>query len=283
MDTTTTSAADVSAAQTLVFVPGDRPERFAKAAASGADVVVVDLEDAVAPAAKAAARTEAVRWFADEGPGIVRVNAPGTPWFDEDVAALAPHVDVVLLPKAEDPQVIEALVTRLRQARPGAAVLALVETAAGLLSAAATASVPGVVRLAFGNFDLATELGLHPDDRDTLRSLRTQLVVASAAAGLATPIDGVTGSIDDTQLLESDTRDALSGGYGGKLCIHPRQVPVVAAALAPSAEEVTWAERVVQAWDTATTGAVALDGVMVDKPVVDRALRVIARARRTGG
>lgn len=274
--------AEVAAAQTLLFVPGDRPERFAKAVASGADVVVVDLEDAVAPDAKEAARAEVVRWFAGGGAGIVRVNAPDTPWFEEDVAALAPHVDVVLLPKAQDPSVVSELVARLRRERPDAGVLALVETAAGLLTAAATAAVPGVVRLAFGNFDLATELGLHPDDRDTLRSLRTQLVVAAAAAGLPAPVDGVSGAIDDVAAIEADTRDALRGGYAAKLCIHPRQVPVVAAALAPSADEVAWAHRVVEAWESAISGAVALDGKMIDKPVVDRARRVLASAGLAG-
>lgn len=210
----------------------------------------------------------------------MRVNAPDTPWFEDDVAALAPHVDVVLLPKAQDPSVVSELVARLRRERPDAGVLALVETAAGVLAAAATAAVPGVVRLAFGNFDLATELGLHPDDRDTLRSLRTQLVVAAAAAGLPAPVDGVSGAIDDAAAIEADTRDALRGGYAAKLCIHPRQVPVVAAALAPSAEEVAWAQRVVEAWESATSGAVALDGTMVDKPVVDRARRVLGAAGR---
>ncbi|MFJ6132993.1 HpcH/HpaI aldolase/citrate lyase family protein [Janibacter terrae] len=272
--------AEVAAAQTMLFVPGDRPERFAKAVDSGADVVVVDLEDAVAPEAKEGARAEVVRWFAGGGAGIVRVNAPDTPWFEDDVAALAPHVDVVLLPKAQDPSVVSELVARLRRERPDAGVLALVETAAGVLAAAATAAVPGVVRLAFGNFDLATELGLHPDDRDTLRSLRTQLVVAAAAAGLPAPVDGVSGAIDDAAAIEADTRDALRGGYAAKLCIHPRQVPVVAAALAPSAQEVAWAQRVVEAWESATLGAVALDGKMVDKPVVDRARRVLGAAGR---
>ena len=275
---TPTTCADVAAASTLLFVPGDRPDRFAKAAASGADVIVVDLEDAVAPEAKGDARAEVVRWFADGGTGIVRVNAPDTPWFEEDVAALAPHVDVVLLPKAEDPQVVAELVVTLRGARPDAGVLALVETARGLLRAAETAAVPGVVRLAFGNFDLSTELGLDPDDHQALWPMRSSLVVASAAARLPAPVDGVSGSIDDAEVIESDARHAIRAGCSAKLCIHPRQVPVVAAALTPSADDFAWATRVMTAWEGATAGAVALDGKMIDKPVVDRARRVLAAA-----
>ena len=272
-----TTVADVASARTLLFVPGDRPERFAKAAVSGADVVV-DLEDAVAPEAKEAARAEVVNWFAEGGVGIVRVNAPDTSWFEDDVAALAPHVDVVLMPKAHDPHAVSELVDTLRRQRPDAGVLALIETASGLIAAPAIAAVDGVVRLAFGNFDLGTELGVDPDDRDTLRSLRTQLVVASAAAGLPSPVDGVSGAIDDAAAIDADTRDARRGGYGAKLCIHPRQVPVVAAALAPSEEQVAWARRIVAVWETTTSGAVALDGTMVDKPVVDRARRVLRAA-----
>ncbi|KRE39375.1 hypothetical protein ASG73_03355 [Janibacter sp. Soil728] len=278
MTTTPTTAADVAAAQTMLFVPGDRPERYGKAAASGADAIIIDLEDAVAPEAKGAARDAAVSWFAGAGTGVVRVNAPDTEYFDDDVAALAPHVDVVVLPKAQDPQVVTTLVARLREARPDAAVFALIETAQGILSAPQTAKVPGVVRLAFGNFDLSSELGLHPDDHDALWPLRTQLVVASAAAGLPAPVDGVSGSIDDTEVIEADTRHAVRVGFRAKLCIHPRQVPVVAAALAPSADEVAWATRVLAAWDEADSGAVAVDGTMIDKPVIDRARRVLAAA-----
>lgn len=273
-----TTAADVASARTMLFVPGDRPERYGKAAASGADVIVIDLEDAVAPDAKGAARDAAVAWFAEGGVGVVRVNAPDTEYFDADVAALAPHVDVVVLPKAQDPQVIAALVARLRDARPDAAVFALIETAKGILAAAQTAEVPGVVRLAFGNFDLSTELGLSPDDHQALWPLRTQLVVASAAAGLPAPVDGVSGSIDDAAVIEVDTRHAVRVGYGAKLCIHPRQVPVVAAGFAPSDDEIAWATRVLAAWDQTTSGAVALDGKMIDKPVIDRARRVLAAA-----
>lgn len=278
MTTTLTTAADVAAAQTMLFVPGDRPDRYGKAAASGADVIIIDLEDAVAPEAKGAARDAAASWFAGGGTGVVRVNAPDTQFFEEDVAALAPHVDVVVLPKAQDPQAIEALVARLREARPDAAVFALVETAQGILSAPQAAKVPGVVRLAFGNFDLSSELGVHPDDHDALWPLRAQLVVASAAAGLPAPVDGVSGSIDDADVIEADTRRAARVGFRAKLCIHPRQVPIVAAALAPSADEVAWATRVLAAWDEADSGAVAVDGKMIDKPVIDRARRVLAAA-----
>lgn len=274
-----TTCADVAAALTMLFVPGDRPERYEKATTSGADVVIIDLEDAVAPDAKETARDSAVRWFAGGGTGIVRVNAPDTEYFDDDIIALASHVDVVVLPKAQDPQVIADLVTDLRRVRPGAGVLALVETARGVLDVAGTAAVPGVIRLAFGNVDLSTQLGLDPDDHESLRPLRSNLVVASAAAGLPAPVDGVSGSIDDTEVIAADARHASRAGFGAKLCIHPRQLRVVAAALAPSPEVVGWATRVMAAWEDTTAGAVAVDGKMIDKPVIDRARRILAANR----
>lgn len=264
-------------AATWLFVPGDRPERFDKAAAAGADVVVLDLEDAVAPADKAIAREAVVAWL-DGVPGmgvtscVVRINA--APERAGDLAALTRlrggRPVTVMVAKAEAP---EELVELLGRFPPGSTAVALLETARGILAAPAIATVPGVVRLAIGTFDLAAELGVDPDEDEALAPARGALVLASAAAGLAGPVDGVTGAVDDADRITADTTRSRRRGFAGKLCIHPRQVPVVRAALAPGAEEVRWAERVVAAGE----GAVALvDGRMVDKPVVDRARRILA-------
>lgn len=268
------SPADLlAAARTLLFVPADRPERFAKAAASSADLVMLDLEDAVAPDAKTSARDHAVTWLAEHAGGV-RINAAGTPWHADDVAAVAAHPCVVMVAKAESPEALADLAARLA---PGSAVLALVETAAGVAQAVAVAAAPGVGRLAFGSYDLAAELGVSPDDREAMAWSRGALVVASAAAGLPAPFDGVTGDIRDDDRLRDDVHAAARVGLSAKLCIHPRQVPVVHEVLAPSAAEVAWAEKVMAA--AADGGVSVVDGRMVDKPVVERARRLLTTVR----
>lgn len=256
--------------RTLLFVPGDRPDRFDKAVAAGADLVVLDLEDAVPPDAKDAARDHVVDWLAKGGSAAVRINARGDVG-ECDVAALADLPVPVMVPKAEDPASLTSLRSSLH---PDSALLALVETARGVLAAPALAEVEGVTRLVLGTFDLAAELGVSPDDREAMAGARQALVLASAAAGLARPVDGVTGSVGDPAVLEGDLAYAIRLGFGGKLCIHPRQVASARNSFRPSPDDVAWARRVV---DAATSGgAVLLDGAMVDRPVVDRARGILA-------
>jgi citrate lyase subunit beta/citryl-CoA lyase len=248
------------AATTFLFVPGDRPGRFGKAAGSGADVVILDLEDAVAPADKDSARVEVRAWLRHTA-AMVRINAPGTPWFDADAAMVAALGVPVVVPKAETPGVLAGF----------GAVVALVETARGVERAAELAAVPSVTRLAFGSVDLAAELGVAPEDREPFAYARSRLVIASAAAGLAPPVDGVTTDLRDDQRLEADVRYARRMGFGGKLCVHPRQVAPVRAGFAPTEAERDWARRVLTAGASAST----VDGRMVDKPVLDRARRIL--------
>ncbi len=269
--------------RTYLFVPGDRPERFSKAFSSGADAVVLDLEDAVLPDAKVVGRA-AVSTFlasylassADLQRVVVRINAEASAWFDDDLALLTRHPGVaVMLPKAERPQTLALLQSRC----PGMAVLALVESAAGVQAADALATAPGVQRLVFGTLDYALDMGLQGELATTigLDFAASRLALASRAAGLFAPVAGVTPAIADDALLLSELARARGHGFGAKLCIHPRQVAVVHAALAPSAEELSWAQRVLHAADTAS-GAVQLDGRMVDKPVIEHARRIAARA-----
>ncbi|MGH3349587.1 MAG: HpcH/HpaI aldolase/citrate lyase family protein [Nocardioides sp.] len=268
-------------ARTWLFVPGDRPERFAKAAAAGPDVVVLDLEDAVAPAHKDDARAHVTDWLPRAGVAVaVRINAAGTAWHDADVTALAAldGPSLVVLPKADSPETVAAVLAALPD---GSAVVALVETALGVARAVDLAGSPGVVRLAFGSFDLAAELGVDPDHAPALAPARGTLVLASAVGGLAGPIDGVTGDVRDHERLSADVTAAAALGFAGKLCIHPGQVAPAAAALAPTPDEVAWAERVLAA---ATEDGVALvDGRMVDAPVVARARRIVSLDRPTPG
>ncbi|MET9215657.1 MULTISPECIES: HpcH/HpaI aldolase/citrate lyase family protein [unclassified Nocardia] len=290
-------ATRVRTAATLLFVPADRPERFAKATAANPGLVVLDLEDAVAPAAKDAARDNAVAWIAAGNACAVRVNAAGTRWHDDDLAALAPLHCAVMLPKAEI-GVLPAVLATLTAGRAGrgsgslapgsplgdvdtpAPLIALIETAAGVVHAAAVAATAGVDRLAIGTFDLAAEIGVDPADRDALAGTRHTVVLASAAAGLPGPIDGVTGVVDDADLVHDDATYGRRLGCTGKLCIHPRQLDPVTTAFRPTAREHAWARKILDA-TTETSGVAVVDGTMVDKPVVDRARRILAQLDTT--
>lgn len=266
--------------RSYLFVPGDRPDRYAKALASGADAVIVDLEDAVAPAAKSAARAALAQWLAAEPERhrvVVRINDESTPWFAADVGLLAAaRVPTVMLPKAE--RVLS--LADLRDACPGIMLLPLVETARGMLAAQGLAEAPGVLRLAFGSIDYALDLDLG-DDPAVLDPACAHLALVSRAAGIAAPVAGVTAAIGDEVRLLADLARARQHGFGAKLCIHPLQVATVHDALAPSAAELAWAVRVLQAAaaaDAAGQGAVQLDGRTIDKAVVERARRTVERA-----
>jgi citrate lyase subunit beta/citryl-CoA lyase len=259
--------------RSFLFVPGDRPERFSKAVASGAHDIILDLEDAVAPAAKSQARDAVATWLADGGRAIVRINGADTTWFDDDVAMLrgAPSAGV-MLPKAEPDSL-----ARLAQALPQRPVIALVETVSGYLALREVVGCRGVERVAFGSVDFAAESGI-ADEGDAMTGIRTQIVLESCRAKLASPIDGVGLEFNDEATMRSDALRSRQLGFGGKLCIHPRQVKAVNAAFRPSQDEVGWAQRVLAAFELSRGAATAVDGKMIDKPVVERALRITAEA-----
>ncbi|WP_419668618.1 HpcH/HpaI aldolase/citrate lyase family protein [Streptomyces sp. 2-1] len=266
----------ISSARSLLFVPGHRPDRFGKAASSGADVVIIDLEDAVAAEEKDRARDNAAAWLALGNRAIVRINAPGTPWSEADLRVAADHGCPVMVPKAEDCAVLADLAART-DGRCG--LVPLVETALGVERAREVCATPGVARAAFGNVDLATQLGVAQDDHTALAYARSRLVVASVAAGISPPIDGVTTAVRDMDTLSADVAHARRLGFTGKLCVHPCQLLPVTEGFAPSAEEVQWARAVLGAGDSVTT----VDGHMVDKPVLERARRVLALAHGPHG
>lgn len=259
--------------RSYLFVPADRPERFAKALASGADAVVVDLEDAVAAPAKDGARAVLASWLAQAGqPVIVRINAAETAWFAADLELVrSPRVAAVMLPKAERADDIVRL--------PAKPVLPLIESAAGVDGLRQIARAPHVQRLVFGSIDMQADLGMLAEE-DELLFFRTQLVLQSRLADLAPPVDGVSTAIGDTAQLEADTRRARRLGFGAKLCIHPRQVETVNCGFMPSAAEVDWARRVLDAAAAADGAAIALDGKMIDRPVLLRAQAVLEQSRR---
>ncbi|MFT4127453.1 MAG: CoA ester lyase [Gordonia sp. (in: high G+C Gram-positive bacteria)] len=264
------TAARLSVARTFLFAPGNRPERFAKAAAAGADVVVIDLEDAVTAADKPAARTHIADWLAAGNSALIRINAAETSWHAADVALAAEYSAPVLLAKAQTPEEVAAVGTAT-----GAPVIPLVETARGILAAPVIAALAPVVRIGFGAIDFGVDTGVDPDDREALLFARSMLVSASAAAGIAAPIDGVTTALRDTAKLTDDVRYAARIGLAAKLCIHPAQVAVVHDCLAPTDDEITWARSIVAAAST-DSSVVAVNGQMVDAPVVARARRILA-------
>ncbi len=257
--------------RSFLFVPGDRPERFDKARASGADAVIVDLEDAVVADRKGVARGAARAWLDRGNRAIIRINGVGTEWHDGDCELFDRHpAAAVMLPKAESPAVLADFVARV-----GVDVVALVETAVGIWNVRELAAVAGLTRLAFGSIDFQLDAGI-PEEGAALDYARSRLVLASAAAGLPAPIDGVTATLDDAAVLQADIARARALGFGGKLCIHPRQVEAVNRSFAPSEQEVAWTRAVVSAAERAQLeGAVQLDGRLVDRPVVERARRTI--------
>lgn len=249
-----------------LFVPANRPERFIKAAASGADAVILDLEDAVAPDEKERARDN-LRAVALDVPVIVRINGVDTPWHEGDCAALKGlAIAAIMLPKAER---VEDL-TGLSDLAP---VLVLVETARGLAEARAMAQSGFAARLAFGSVDYAADLGCSHEP-EALYAARAELVLASRLGRLSPPIDGVTTEVAVPDIAFDDARAARSLGFGGKLLIHPAQVQPVLKAFCPSAEEIAWAQRVLDSG----AGAVKVDGAMVDEPVRIRARSILTRS-----
>lgn len=287
---TATTATETPTARSALFVPATRADRIAKALSSGADAVIVDLEDAVAPQDKDSARAALEQALA---PGLdarsvatrdgasatvplwVRVNAV-VPWMNADLALCARFaaVQAVMVPKAESPEQLQLAF----EASGGKPLVALIETAQGFAQRDAIAAHPAVMRLAFGSIDFQVDLGIAGED-DALLMFRSALVLASRLANVPAPLDGVTVEVNDTSRVDADAQRARRLGFGGKLCIHPNQVGPVNAAFSPSAVEIDWALRVVAAIEAAGGAAVAVDGKMVDKPVLLRAQALLAQRR----
>ncbi|RJG02917.1 HpcH/HpaI aldolase/citrate lyase family protein [Noviherbaspirillum sedimenti] len=269
--------------RSYLFVPADRPERFAKALASGADAVILDLEDAVAPAAKEGARAALAGWLAgleEAAPHLwIRINPSATAWHDADLALTARSaIGGVVLPKTEQASALRDVAARLA---PGQRLLPLIESAAGLAGMRELARVERVERLLFGSIDLQLDLGMQCDEQESeLAHWRAELVLASRLAGIAPPVDGVTVALDDEAALEGAVARARRMGFGAKLCIHPRQVAGVNRGFLPGEKELGWASRVLAAVAASGGAAVAVDGKMVDAPVIALAQRLLQEAQR---
>ncbi len=262
--------------RSTLYVPGDRPDRFDKAHSSGADAIILDLEDSVPPASKAQARANVASWLSAHptASAWIRVNSD-VEFLDDDLemAHSVPSLGVVM-PKATAER---CALTRLR-------VVALVETAAALEQLAHIANVENVWRIGLGEADLVADLGLDPSpDRHELWPIRSQIVVASAAAGLIGPVGPVATEIADLTLLTATSDQLRRQGFTGRSTIHPKQVATVNACFSPTAAQLARARAIVDTFDAAATtgtGVATVDGEFIDEAVARRARSIIAQANR---
>ena len=280
---------DTTPLRSWLFVPGTRSDRFSRAAASGADAIVLDLEDAVDASKKAEARDAVGEWLrTDRSEGaarFVRINAAGTDWIDDDcdwLRPLATFIDGVVLPKAESGATIEGVANAI----PETPVVPLLETARGILNAVEIIGANAdIVAVLFGAEDLTAELGIPRTlDGTELLWARSQVVLAAAAIG-AEPIDAVWVDLASPDALQSDAARAKALGFRGKMAIHPDQVPVINRVFSPSPDEIAAAQRLVDADNRARDqgdGVFRFDDQMVDAPVIKRARRILELAARIG-
>jgi citrate lyase subunit beta / citryl-CoA lyase len=257
-----------------LFCPADRPERYAKAAAA-ADVVIIDLEDAVAPADKSAAREALAGEPQDPERTVVRVNACTTAEFALDVEALAAtQYRRVMLAKTESAEQMQQLAEY--------EVVALIESPLGAVAVHELLAAPNVIGAMWGAEDLVAALGGNSSRfadgnyRDVASHVRTSTLLAAKARGLFA-LDSVVLDIDDLDGLRRESDDAVAVGFDGKVAIHPRQIPVIREAYAPTVEEVDWARRVLDAVSS-NRGVFTFEGKMVDAPVLRHAERILRRA-----
>ena len=279
--------------RSVLYVPGDNERALEKASGLPADVVVLDLEDAVPPAAKAAARDRLRDIVGERRFGqrevLVRANGLGTAWFEEDVTAIvAAGADGVLVPKVSSAAQVHAVEAALQRA--GASertrIWVMMETAAAVLEAAAISDAsPRLVGLVMGTNDLAKELRVaHLPDRRPLMSSLSWCVLAARAAGKVI-IDAVFNDLGDMDGFERECRQARDHGFDGKSAIHPKQLEPCNRVFAPDAEEVAEARKLIQAFDEAdqSRGVVLVDGRMVERLHVDQARRTLAVADAIAG
>ena len=267
-------------ARSFLFVPANRPERFLKATASGADAVILDLEDSVPFESKKDARLAIKSSWQELKKSavslVIRINSPETQWGLEDLDFFQglDGLNGVMVPKCES----SSSLNRVSQNFIGVPLLPIIESAAGYLVLPEIAKTANVSRLVVGHIDFLADSGmLCSEDQLELNSLRFQVAMCSRVGGLAPAIDGVTVSVDDVELIRADAERSIRFGFGGKLCIHPKQISIVHEILAPSADQISWANKVIDAMEISGGAAVQLDGKMIDLPVLLQAKRLLSR------
>jgi len=267
--------------RSFLYVPATRPDRFAKAVDSGAHAVIVDLEDAVAPADKdrardalqAGAATLRARCDAAGCRLLVRPNAAATHWHAADIAAcIALPLHGIVVPKPDDAAMLGALHAAAGGERD---LYLLVESLAGFRNIEAISRAPGVRQMMFGAADLMLDIGTDVD-AEPLHHFRSLIAMHSRLAGLPAPVDGVCLALDDAAQMQREIARARAFGFGAKLCVHPRQVLPIHRGFQPSPDELAWARRVCEAAGGADGAAVRVDGRLVDAPLLAWARRVLA-------
>ena len=260
--------------RSYLFAPGHNEKLLGRVFDAGADAVMLDLEDAVPPHAKAQARAMVADVLADHS-AWVRINAVGTELAAADLDAVAGLAAGIRIPKVESAGDVQWV----RDRAPDTPLICAIESARGILAAQEIASAPGIRHLSLGGVDLRRDLGATDGNLQTLYA-RSHLVVVSRAAGLEPPIDSVYARLDDEAGLRDQAEFARSLGFFGKSAIHPRQLPILHEVFTPSAEELEWAQTVLDAFDAAGGEAVKLpDGEFVDLPVANRARRLLLAGR----
>ncbi|MBA8841386.1 CoA ester lyase [Ochrobactrum sp. RH2CCR150] len=260
-----------------LFVPATRPDRFRKAAESGADAIIIDLEDSVAPHEKDRAREDLAGHIDGISvPVFLRVNGRATPWHEADLAVASKlPISGVMLPKTESASDLDHVAKTIDSTMP---IIALVETARGIAHLSQLSVSSNLVQIAFGSVDYALDIGA-AHQREALSMARGNVVLYSRVHGLPAPLDGVTVAINDVALLASDSNHAAAMGFGGKLAIHPAQIEAIRTAFRPTQQEIDWARRVL-AVEREAGGAVAqVDGLMIDAPMFERARGILTRAK----
>lgn len=273
--------------RSVLFAPGDKPELLRKAPESGADTVVFDLEDGVAPSEKKTARATVADIVAEIEPACelcVRINPLGRGAREDlDAVVRESAPDMIALPKVESGDDVHTI-AELSQARGSRLpVFALLETAQGVLRAEEIASAGPTTAVALGGEDLAADVGASRTPENTeVQYARQHVVLAAGAAGVDA-IDILVTDFEDTDRLRTETREGIEFGFDGKMAIHPRQVDVINDAFTPDAEELDWAERVLDVRDNSRgQGVFAVDGEMIDAPLITQAERIVARAEAAG-
>lgn len=265
---------DLRLCRSVLFLPASNPRAIEKARNLDADMIVLDLEDAVKPQDKADAREAAkaaLKQGFGERPVAVRVNMQGTPWYGEDAVALRKSgADYAILPKAETHRQVHDLAVLVELP-----ILAMIETARGVLDAAAIAA--GTAGLIAGTNDLAADLGIPPDAGRAGLAHSLQTVVLAARAVGAAAFDGVHNKLEDAEGLAAQCREGRTFGFDGKSLIHPGQIETANRIFGPSEEEIEAAERLISA---ASGGAERFEGRMVETLHVDQARALLAKARR---
>lgn len=270
--------------RSVLFLPASNPRAIEKARESAADAVVLDLEDAVAPEAKADAREQALAALNQGFPGKVaalRINGLDTPWAEADLAAArASRADAIVAPKIDDRAALERFLSGIDGASDGVAAWAMVETCRAVLNLAEIAAGGGrLAALLLGVNDLSKDMGCRAGpDRAPLQTAMALTVTAARAHGLIA-LDGVYNALEDDDGLAREAAQGRAFGFHGKTLIHPRQIAAANAAFSPSTEELAFARAVVAAFDAAPDkGAIRVEGKMVERLHLDEARRVLAFA-----